>query len=231
MTIAYQLLKVFQRIDDSVKLFNRISHPVTLLAVSKTHKINKIAEAFAAGQRDFGESYIQEAVEKIIALNEPNICWHYIGPIQSNKTQKIAEYFDWTHSVDRLKIARRLSNQRPESMAPLNICLQVNISAEENKSGVSIEELFEIAEQVNLLPKLKLRGLMCIPTKTDDFDQQRHAFHLMYLLFDKLKNKIPDLDTLSMGMSADFEAAIAEGSTMVRVGTDIFGARNSPREQ
>lgn len=230
MTIALQLQKVFQRIDDSVILYNRISHPVTLLAVSKTHKINKIGEAFAAGQRNFGESYIQEAVEKIVALNEYDICWHYIGPIQSNKTQKIAEYFDWTHSVDRLKIAKRLSTQRPNSLNPLNVCLQVNISAEENKSGVSVEELFELAEQVNLLPKLKLRGLMCIPTKTDDFDQQRYAFHQMRLLFDRLKNKIPDLDTLSMGMSADFEAAIAEGSTLVRVGTDIFGTRNNPTE-
>lgn len=230
MTIAYQLLKVFQRIDDSVKLFNRISHPVTLLAVSKTHKINKIREAFAAGQGDFGESYIQEAVEKIVALNKCNICWHYIGPIQSNKTQKIAEYFDWAHSVDRLKIAKRLSAQRPESMKPLNICLQVNISAEENKSGVLAEQLFELAEHVNLLPRLTLRGLMCIPAKSDNFDEQRQAFHQMKQIFEQLKNKIPDLDTLSMGMSADFEAAIAEGSTLVRVGTDIFGKKNKPAE-
>jgi pyridoxal phosphate enzyme (YggS family) len=230
MTIAYQLQKVFQRIDDSVKLYNRMDHPVTLLAVSKTHKINKIGEAFAAGQRDFGESYIQEAVEKIVALNECNICWHYIGPIQSNKTQRIAEYFDWAHSVDRLKIAKRLSNQRPDSLPALNICLQVNISAEENKSGVSVEELFELAEQVNLLPNLTLRGLMCIPSKTEDFAEQRQSFRQMHVLFDKLKDKISGLDTLSMGMSADFEAAIAEGSTMVRVGTDIFGARNKLKE-
>ncbi|PCJ49606.1 MAG: YggS family pyridoxal phosphate-dependent enzyme [Gammaproteobacteria bacterium] len=226
MTIALHLQKVFQRIDDSVNLSNNNSHPVTLLAVSKTHKINKIREAFEAGQRDFGESYIQEAVEKIIALSDLDICWYFIGPIQSNKTQKIAKYFDWTLSVDRLKIAKRLSAQRPESKRPLNICLQVNISEEDSKSGVLPTDLLELVEQIDQLPRLKLRGLMCIPAKTDDVKQQAQAFHQMQKLFTLLKSQYPDLDTLSMGMSADFDAAIAQGSTMIRVGTDIFGKRN-----
>ena len=230
MSIAYQLQNVFQRINNAVTQYNRKSHPVTLLAVSKTHKISKIQEAFNAGQRDFGENYLQEAVGKIIALKDYEICWHYIGPIQSNKTSKIAEYFDWVHSVDRFKIARRLSEQRSKESEPLNICLQVNISAEENKSGVAPDQLRELMTEVQSLDGIKLRGLMCIPAKTDDFDQQRLAFREMSQLFHQLQNDFPNLDTLSMGMSGDLEAAIAEGSTMVRVGTDIFGARNKPLE-
>jgi len=230
MTIAYHLRKVIQRIDKAVNENNRISHPVTLLAVSKTHTIAKIEQAYAAGQRDFGENYLQEAVKKIIALNKYKICWHYIGPIQSNKTSKIAEYFHWVHSVDRIKIARRLSEQRPVDLPPLNICLQVNISNEANKSGVSIDELPELVHQIQQLSNIRLRGLMCIPEKSEDYDQQRLAFHQMYQLFQHQKLNYPELDTLSMGMSADLEAAIAEGSTMVRVGTDIFGTRNKPME-
>ncbi|RLA02881.1 MAG: YggS family pyridoxal phosphate-dependent enzyme [Gammaproteobacteria bacterium] len=233
MSIAYHLKKVYQRIDNAVSLYDRKSltpHPVTLLAVSKTHKINKIQEAFEAGQREFGENYLQEAVDKIITLKDLPISWHYIGPIQSNKTAKIAQHFDWVHSVDRLKIARRLSQQRPENLSPLNICLQVNISAEVSKSGLSPEELPELLEQIHQLPGIKLRGLMCIPAKTDSFDEQRAAFHQMKLLYQQLQKQFSNLDTLSMGMSADLEAAIAEGSTIVRVGTDIFGTRNKPME-
>ena len=233
MSIAYHLKKVYQRIDNAVSLYDRKSltpHPVTLLAVSKTHKINKIQEAFEAGQREFGENYLQEAVDKIITLKDLPISWHYIGPIQSNKTAKIAQHFDWAHSVDRLKIARRLSQQRPENLSPLNICLQVNISAEVSKSGLSPEELPELLEQIHQLPGIKLRGLMCIPAKTDSFDEQRAAFHQMKLLYQQLQKQFSNLDTLSMGMSADLEAAIAEGSTIVRVGTDIFGTRNKPME-
>ncbi|MCP3675414.1 MAG: YggS family pyridoxal phosphate-dependent enzyme [Gammaproteobacteria bacterium] len=230
MSIAYQLQNVFQRISDAVTQYICKPYPVTLLAVSKTHKICKIEEAFNAGQRNFGENYLQEAVGKIIALNDYEICWHYIGPIQSNKTSKIAEHFDWVHSVERLKIARRLSEQRSQDSKPLNICLQVNISAEENKSGVAPDQLRELMTQVQSLERIKLRGLMCIPAKTDDFDQQRLAFREMSQLFHHLQKDFPNLDTLSMGMSGDLEAAIAEGSTMVRVGTDIFGTRNKPLE-
>jgi len=228
MTIAYNLKNVLQRIKDAVNKNNTITHPVTLLAVSKTHTINKIEEAFLAGQRDFGENYLSEAIEKITALDEYDICWHYIGPIQSNKTAKIAEHFAWVHSIDRLKIARRLSAQRPGHLPPLNICIQVNISNEASKSGVSPEELPELIVQVNNLPGIKLRGLMCIPAMEETYDKQRQAFHKMYELYQQQKSAFPDIDTLSMGMSADLEAAIAEGSTMVRVGTDIFGARNKP---
>ncbi len=227
MSIAYNLDKVFQRIERSSQLNKSIEHPVTLLAVSKTHKINKIQEAYDAGQKDFGENYLQEAVDKINTLSKLDIHWHYIGPIQSNKTAKIAQYFDWVHSVDRLKIAKRISSQRPENLSPINMCLQVNISNEENKSGVSPDELNELMVQVQSLDNIRLRGLMCIPAKTDDVDEQRSAFKKMYDLFQQQKTQFPDIDTLSMGMSADLEAAIMEGSTMVRIGTDIFGARNT----
>lgn len=230
MSIAYHLNKVNQRIDKAVNQNNIIQHPVILLAVSKTHSMSKILEAFNAGQRDFGENYLQEALSKINDLSDYDICWHYIGPIQSNKTAKIAEHFDWVHSVDRLKIAQRLSSQRPDNLPPLNICIQVNISEEQSKSGVSIEELPDLMRQVQSLPGIRVRGLMCIPARTDAVDEQRAAFHKMQVIFQQLKQTYPALDTLSMGMSADLEAAIAEGSTMVRVGTDIFGARNKPTE-
>ena len=230
MSIVYQLQNVLQRIDDAVVKYNRIANPVTLLAVSKTHKISKIREAFNAGQRDFGENYLQEALEKIQSLTDYAIYWHYIGPIQSNKTTKIAENFHWVHSVDRLKIAQRLSKQRPENLPSLNICLQVNISAEKNKFGFKPEELDDVISQINGLPNLSLRGLMCIPAQSDSFETQRLAFRQMFNLYTQLQSKIPTIDTLSMGMSGDLEAAIAEGSTMVRVGTDIFGTRNKPQE-
>ncbi len=225
MTIAYHLKNVLHRIKDAISNNYSITHPVTLLAVSKTHTTDKIKEAYFAGQRDFGESYLQEAVDKIITLKNYNINWHYIGPIQSNKTAKIAQYFDWVQSVERLKTARRLSQQRPTDLAPINVCIQVNISDEARKSGVSPETLTELMVQVNNLPGINLRGLMCIPEKTANFEQQRIAFHAMHKLYKQQKSIFPDIDTLSMGMSADLEAAIAEGSTLVRVGTDIFGAR------
>jgi len=228
MSIAYHLKKVLQRIKDATNKNYTIAHPVTLLAVSKTHNISKIKEAYLAGQCDFGENYLQEAMDKIAALKDYEICWHYIGPIQSNKTTKIAENFHWVHSVDRLKIARRLSSQRPPHLPPLKVCLQVNISNEENKSGVHVDELPALIEATRDLPGITLKGLMCIPAKAEGFEQQRQAFHEMQTLFLQQKMSCPDLDTLSMGMSADLEAAIAEGSTMVRVGTDIFGARNKP---
>lgn len=200
---------------------------VQLLAVSKRQPPSKILEAWRAGQTAFGENYLQEARDKQQVLAELPIEWHFIGPIQSNKTRDIAEHFSWVHSVDRLKIAKRLSEQRPESLAPLNICLQVNIDNETTKSGCSTDELAHLAHTVNTLPQLRLRGLMVIPAKRSHLDEQHAVFAEVRDLMDTLSMHNPSLaiDTLSMGMSDDIEAAIAEGSTMVRVGTGIFGPR------
>ena len=196
---------------------------VGLLAVSKTQPAAAIRDAFAAGLRDFGENYLQEALEKQAALTDLPLIWHFIGPIQSNKTRPIAEHFDWVHSVDRLKIAQRLSDQRPAHLPALNICLQVNVSGEDSKSGCSPEELTALARAVVALPNLRLRGLMAIPEPTDDVAAQHAAFARLRQLRDELAL---NLDTLSMGMSHDLEAAIAEGATWVRIGTALFGARD-----
>ena len=184
--------------------------------------------AWQEGQRDFGENYLQEALEKIDALQGKGIRWHFIGPIQSNKTRPIAESFDWVHSVDRLKVAQRLSAQRPDSMEPLNICLQVNISKEATKSGILPVELSELAKEVAALPNIRLRGLMAIPASSDNPVQQRQPFAELQQLLNSLQQQLPEqpLDTLSMGMSGDMEAAIQEGSTMVRIGTALFGPRD-----
>jgi len=196
------------------------------MAVSKTRPAGDIRVAHTCGLVDFGESYLQEALQKMEALQDLDLVWHFIGPIQSNKTRTVAEYFDWVHSVDRSKIARRLSTQRPTTMAPLQVCIQVNISGEDSKSGVSLEELPRLASEVLALPGLQLRGLMAIPAATDDVAQQRQAFARLRAALEHLQAQAPGLDTLSMGMSADMEAAIAEGATIVRVGTAIFGSRN-----
>jgi pyridoxal phosphate enzyme (YggS family) len=201
---------------------------VMLLAVSKTYNHAAVRLAASTGQRDFGENYLQEALDKQAALTDADLVWHFIGPIQSNKTRGIAENFAWVHSVDRLKIAERLSAQRPEALPALNVCIEVNVSGETSKGGVIPAELLTIAEQVAKLPRLKLRGLMAIPAPTQDPLQQRAAFHQVRELFDALNAQALGLDTLSMGMSGDFEAAIAEGATIVRVGTAIFGARQYP---
>jgi pyridoxal phosphate enzyme, YggS family len=201
---------------------------VMLLAVSKTYNHAAVRSAASTGQRDFGENYLQEALDKQAALTDADLVWHFIGPIQSNKTRGIAENFAWVHSVDRLKIAERLSAQRPEALPALNVCIEVNVSGETSKGGVIPAELLTIAEQVAKLPRLKLRGLMAIPAPTKDPLQQRAAFHQVRELFDALNAQALGLDTLSMGMSGDFEAAIAEGATIVRVGTAIFGARQYP---
>jgi pyridoxal phosphate enzyme (YggS family) len=198
---------------------------VRLLAVSKTFPASQVAEAFAAGQTAFGENYIQEAVEKITALAHLPLEWHCIGPIQSNKTRLVAEHFDWVHSVDRQKIAQRLSEQRPENLAPLNICLQINIDGGPTKSGVAPEEALALAQAVAQLPRLRLRGIMTIPEPSENFASASKAHREARALFDALCQSGLALDTLSMGMSADLEAAIAEGSTMVRVGSAIFGGR------
>jgi len=202
---------------------------VQLLAVSKTFGPEAVQEAAAAGQRAFGENYLQEGLDKIRALNDagaPPLEWHFIGPIQSNKTRPIAENFAWVHTVEREKIAARLSEQRPAGMAPLQICLQVNISGEASKSGVAPEEVAALAHKVAVLPNLTLRGLMAIPEPAVEFEQQRAAFARLRTLYEQLRADGLALDTLSMGMSADMRAAIVEGATIVRVGSAIFGARN-----
>ncbi len=201
------------------------AQPVTLCAVSKTQPAAVLREAYAAGQRDFGENYLQEALQKQAELQDCAIAWHFIGPIQSNKTQPIAQHFDWVHSVDRLKIAQRLSDARPDSLPALNICLQVNISHEQSKSGASEAELLTLALQISQLPRLHLRGLMAIPAPCSEFAAQRDQFRQVRALFDQLNGQGLALDTLSMGMSGDFAAAIAEGATLIRVGTALFGAR------
>jgi len=202
---------------------------VKLLAVSKTHSVAAIREALAAGQTAFGESYVQEALEKILTLADTPIEWHFIGPIQSNKTAQIASHFDWVHSVDRLKIAQRLNDQRGER-EPLNVCIQVNTSGELSKGGIDHAGLPALAEAISQLPHLRLRGLMTIPAPEADPVKQREPFHQLRLYRDELNRQGMNLDTLSMGMSDDLEAAIAEGASIVRIGTAVFGARPAKRK-
>ncbi|MGI9273564.1 MAG: YggS family pyridoxal phosphate-dependent enzyme [Endozoicomonas sp.] len=219
--------QVFDRIHKAEQLSQRQGQ-VQLLAVSKTRPAEMIREAYTLGQRHFGENYLQEALTKIQDLAElTDISWHFIGPIQSNKTRDIATHFHWVHSVDRLKIARRLSEQRPDDLPPLNICLQVNISQEESKSGATLEQLPQLVKEVTELPNIKLRGLMVIPAPSDDPDHQRQPFAELAESLKTLNSEHQlDMDTLSMGMTDDLEAAIAEGSTMVRIGTALFGSRD-----
>ncbi|WP_454256469.1 YggS family pyridoxal phosphate-dependent enzyme [Pseudomonas sp. Marseille-Q8238] len=222
-TIAENIAKVRARIREAAHASGRENASIGLLAVSKTKPAAALREAHAAGVRDFGENYLQEALGKQGELTDLDLIWHFIGPIQSNKTKLIAEHFHWVHSVDRLKIAERLAAQRPAGLPPLNICLQVNVSGEASKSGCTADELAALAQAVTQLPHLKLRGLMTIPEPTDDPAEQHAAFARLRALRDSLGL---DLDTLSMGMSHDLEAAVTEGATWVRVGTALFGARN-----
>lgn len=222
-TIAENSATVLERIAAASRTAGRDPATVGLLAVSKTKPAAALREAAAAGLRDFGENYLQEALDKQPALADLPLVWHFIGPIQSNKTRAIASHFDWVHSVDRLKIAQRLAEQRPPERGPLNICLQVNVSGEASKSGCHPDELPALATAVSQLPNLRLRGLMAIPEPTDDPASQRAAFARLRTLSETLNL---GLDTLSMGMSQDLEAAIAEGATWVRVGTALFGARD-----
>ena len=230
MSISENLQLVQHRIATSAQAAGRDPTSITLLAVSKTFDAQAVLTAAQAGQRAFGENYVQEAIDKISATRELNpdlqLEWHFIGPIQSNKTRQIAEHFDWVHSVDRLKIAQRLSEQRPVDMPPLQICLQVNVSGEATKSGLEPDALLELAREVNALPNLRLRGLMAIPEPTEDVEQQRAAFAKLRLMQNDLQAVGIPTDTLSMGMSADMDAAIAEGATIVRIGTAIFGGRD-----
>ncbi|HGA2317956.1 TPA: YggS family pyridoxal phosphate-dependent enzyme [Pseudomonas putida] len=222
-TIADNLSALAARIHNAAQAAGRDPASVQLLAVSKTKPAAAIREIYAAGVRDVGENYLQEALAKQEELRDLPLIWHFIGPIQSNKTKAIAEHFDWVHSVDRLKIAQRLSEQRPAGLPPLNICLQVNVSGEDSKSGCAPADLPALAKAVAALPNLRLRGLMAIPEPTDDRVTQEAAFASLRQLQEKLQL---GLDTLSMGMSHDLEAAIAQGATWVRIGTALFGARN-----
>ncbi|MDD2059902.1 YggS family pyridoxal phosphate-dependent enzyme [Pseudomonas sp. GD03860] len=222
-TIADNLSALAARISAAAQAAGREPSDIRLLAVSKTKPAAAVREAFAAGVRDVGENYLQEALNKQGELTDLPLTWHFIGPIQSNKTRAIAEHFDWVHSVDRLKIAQRLSEQRPDGLAPLNICLQVNVSGETSKSGCSPDELPDLARAIVALPRLRLRGLMAIPEPTDDRAAQEAAFAQVRQLQASLDLA---LDTLSMGMSHDLEAAIAQGATWVRIGTALFGARD-----
>jgi pyridoxal phosphate enzyme (YggS family) len=226
--IASSLQAVKARIARVAQSVDRRPDEITLLVASKTHPAVRVREAWLAGQTIFGENYLQEALAKMPALADLSIEWHFIGPIQSNKTKRIAENFSWVHSVDRVKIADRLAKDRPESLPPLQICLQVNVSGEASKSGVAPEELAQLAAHVVRLPRLKLRGLMAVPELTTATALQRSQFHMLWELFDRLKQDGYKLDTLSMGMSEDMDIAIAEGATMVRVGTAILGPRRYP---
>lgn len=224
-TAGARLQAVRARIAGAASEAARDPATICLLAVSKTFDAAAVRGLAACGQREFGENYVQEALEKQAALRDLPLVWHFIGPIQSNKTRAIAENFSWVHSVDRLKIAERLSAQRPAGLSPLQICIEANVSGEASKGGVAPAELHSLAAAVAALPGLRLRGLMAIPAPTDDAVAQRAAFRQVRELFDDLKTRDHALDTLSMGMSGDLEAAILEGATIVRVGTALFGER------
>ena len=225
-TIGDNLQAVTRRIADAARACGRDPADIGLIAVSKTFGADAVTDAYGHGQRAFGENHVQEAVDKIASLAGRTIEWHYIGPIQSNKTRPLAENFAWVHSVERAKIAERLSAARPAGRAPLQVCIQINIGDEQSKSGVAPADALALARAVAALPRLKLRGLMAIPPASEDHAQQRRYFAQLRRLKDQLVAAGIALDTLSMGMSADLEAAIAEGATLVRIGTAIFGPRN-----
>ncbi|MEQ9210466.1 MAG: YggS family pyridoxal phosphate-dependent enzyme [Pseudomonadales bacterium] len=223
--LAENLTSVKARITNAAKDAGRDPHSIKLVAVSKTMPAEDVRLAIDAGHRDFGENYLQDALAKIEAVQQPDVVWHFIGPIQSNKTRNIAENFQWVQTLDREKIARRLNDQRPDSLPPLNICIQINLDDENSKSGVSIDRAIELGFLVQELSNLELRGLMFIPAPRDNADARRQTCQRAMQLFKLFQREFPKCDTLSLGMSADLEEAIAAGSTMVRIGTDIFGAR------
>lgn len=224
-SIAERIQQVRAQIDSAARACQRNPQGITLLAVSKNHDIEEIQQAVAEGCRHFGESYVQEAVTKIEQLAGSDLIWHFIGPIQSNKTQAIARYFQWVHSVERDKIAKRLHEQRPEGLPPLNVCIQVNLSGETTKSGITADQVPQLALQIQQYPNLRLRGLMTIGRQVSDEKQVRQTFANLRILLLELNSMGMSLDTLSMGMSGDLELAIGEGATIVRVGTGIFGPR------
>ncbi|WP_413726598.1 YggS family pyridoxal phosphate-dependent enzyme [Sodalis sp. RH16] len=228
--IEQNLQQVTARISATARECGRDPGEISLLAVSKTKSVEAIEEAIAAGQRAFGENYVQEGVEKIHYFQQrefiPPLSWHFIGPLQSNKSRLVAEHFHWLHTLDRLQLAQRLNHQRPEESAPLNVLIQINISGEESKSGIMPDRLPELAAAVAELPRLRLRGLMAIPAVESDYQRQLAVFQRMASLFNGLRRQFPQADTLSLGMTGDMAAAIAAGSTLVRIGTAIFGARD-----
>ncbi|WP_110707545.1 YggS family pyridoxal phosphate-dependent enzyme [Salinicola sp. CR57] len=227
-SVSESLSSARERLNAALSAAGRPLDSAHLLAVSKTKPANMLRQAYAAGQRAFGENYLQEALEKQQALADlDDIEWHFIGALQSNKTRDVAEHFSWVHGIDREKIARRLSEQRPPALGPIDICLQLNVSGEASKSGVDIDDLPVLAESLLTLPNLRLRGLMALPAPSDDRDRQRHAFRQVATALAELQRRFPEapLDTLSMGMSGDLEAAVLEGATIVRLGTAIFGSR------
>ncbi len=223
--IEKNLNQIHSQIEQAATACGRDPDSVLLLAVSKRKPASDIRHAFELGQRHFGENYLQEAQQKMQELADLDICWHFIGAIQSNKTRNIAEAFDWAHCIDRLKIARRLSEQRPADRQPLNVCIQVNIDHEDSKAGIELDAIPELAAAIHQLPGIRLRGLMTIPAPRETFAEQRLAFAQLAAALASLRQQGIDCDTLSMGMTQDMEAAIAEGSTLVRIGTAIFGER------
>jgi len=231
--IAQHLLQVQTRIAEAAAQVGRSASEIQLLAVSKTKPLAAVLAAYRAGQRRFGESYAQEAVQKVQALRDAGVSdieWHFIGPLQSNKTRPIAEHFDWVDSVDRLKIAERLNAQRPDDLPPLNICIQLNISGESQKSGTTEAQVLDLATRIHQFPRLKLRGLMAIAENTEDDAVLKQSFLRLQQLFGTLQQQFPSMDTLSMGMTHDLEVAVACGSSQVRIGTAIFGARDDRQD-
>lgn len=225
-SIAQSLEKIRNRVTVLERRYERAPGEVSVLAVSKTKPPEAVLAAAEVGQREFGENHVQDALTKLDALAHLDLIWHFIGPIQSNKTRVVASRFQWVHSIDRAKIARRLSQQRPENLPPLNVCIQVNVSGESSKSGVEPDQVEELAQIVSELPRLELRGLMTLPQPCDDLQEQRRPFAALREILEAQNARGLDLDTLSMGMTNDMEAAIAEGATIVRIGTAIFGARD-----
>ncbi len=230
MKIIDNLAHIHNEISVAEKRFNRTGASVCLLAVSKTRSVDEIMTAVNEGQRHFGENYCQEAVEKIDVIGRPDLIWHFIGPIQSNKAKQIASHFDWVHTVDRIKIARRLDELRPENLAPLNVCVQINISGEDSKAGITLDDADNFIAELEQFKRLKLRGLMSLPAPASDFDAQRIPFSILKQKLLELSISRPELDTLSIGTTQDMTAAIAEGATIVRIGTALFGPRNATKQ-
>ncbi|MAS82533.1 MAG: YggS family pyridoxal phosphate-dependent enzyme [Legionellales bacterium] len=226
MSIIENINNLRNKISVTEKRFKRRKSSVSLLAVSKTRSIETIIAAISQGQLHFGENYCQEAVAKIEAINNPNLIWHFIGPIQSNKTKQISSYFDWVHTIDRIKIARLLNEQRPMNLTPLNVCIQINISYENSKSGITLDNVDGFIRELEQFKRLKVRGLMSLPAPVSSFDEQRIPFSILKRKLQELKMSRPGIDTLSIGTSEDMTAAIAEGATIVRIGTALFGPRN-----
>lgn len=226
MSIIENINNLRNKISVTEKRFKRRKSSVSLLAVSKTRSVETISAAISQGQLHFGENYCQEAVAKIEAINNPNLIWHFIGPIQSNKTKQISSYFDWVHTIDRIKVARLLNEQRPMNLAPLNVCIQINISYEDSKSGITLDNVDGFIRELEQFKRLKVRGLMSLPAPVSSFDKQRIPFSILKRKLQELKMSRPGIDTLSIGTSEDMTAAIAEGATIVRIGTALFGPRN-----